>query len=122
MTIPIQMWPLDYTRRFLEERVRLHQEARGEASYADPKWPECTDEERWAKPTTWAVQKPGAKKAWRVFNSFMTAHELAERSNEMICVERPGSNPKCESYCDVRKFCDQADHLGVPKKQVVDDV
>ena len=102
--IPVERWPREYTEKFLEERVRAHQ-----AATAAP----CTNEDRWAKPDTWAVQKPGAKRAWRVFPNIYKAKELADKVVGLSVVHRPGSNVRCQSYCPVMQFCAQAKSLGV---------
>lgn len=112
--IPVTRWPKEATKRFLEERVRLHQEAQS------GNFPPCTDEERWSKPDTWAVQKPNAKRAWRVFPNTYKAMEAKDAVNtkyigreQMVVVHRPGKNVRCESYCPVMQFCEQAKALGV---------
>ena len=105
--VGVSKWPAEFTERYLEERVTLHQVAR-EGSY-----PPCTDEERWAQPETWAVQKVGAKRAWRVFKSMEDAVTLAGRASGYTVEHRPGKNVRCEGYCSVARFCEQAKELGV---------
>ena len=105
--VGISKWPSDFTKKYLEERVTLHQAAR-EGNY-----PPCTDEERWAKPETWAVVKSGAKRAWRVFKSMEDAVVLAGKAKGYTVEHRPGKNVRCESYCPVARFCEQAKELGV---------
>jgi len=107
--IPVERWPRTYTERFLEQRVRMHQDAKEGVSPVAP----CTDDDRWAKPETWAVQKPGAKKAWRVKPNAYLARELADKVQGMAVVHRPGDNIRCRSYCPVAQFCPQAKSLGV---------
>src|SRR3990167_3249850 len=107
--VGISKWPSEFTQRFLEERVTLHQSAR-EGNYGP-----CSDEERWAQPETWAVQKVGAKRAWRVFKNMEDAVTLAGRAKGYTVEHRLGKNVRCEGYCNVRQFCKQADELGVPK-------
>ena len=105
--VGISKWPGEFTQRFLEERVTLHQRAR-EGTY-----PPCTDEERWAQPETWAVQKVGAKRAWRVFKSMEDAVDLAGKAKGYTVEHRPGKNVRCAGYCPVARFCEQARELGV---------
>jgi len=105
--VGISKWPSEFTQRFLEERVTLHQLARG------GDYPPCTDEERWAQPETWAVQKVGAKRAWRVFKNMEDAVTLAGRAKGYTVEHRPGKNVRCEGYCLVARFCEQARELGV---------
>lgn len=113
--IPVTRWPRDYAEKFLAERVRLHQQAL--AGNAPP----CTDDDRWAKPDTWAVQKPNAKRAWRVFPNIYKAKELADKVTGMAVVHRPGSNVRCASYCPVTQFCKQAKALGVVLEEAEGD-
>ena len=108
--IPVERWPSDYTQRFLEERVALHQAAQE----AIPVYPGCTFEERWARLDTWAVIKKGAKRAYRVFESKFRAIELHSQLSGYDVVYRAGQNVRCQSYCPVRQWCKQADALGVP--------
>jgi len=108
--IEVEKWPSDFTQSFLEERVTLHQAAR-EGIYSD-----CTAEERWAKPDTWAVVKRGAKRAYRVFESKFKANELHSQLSGYDVVYRPGENVRCAAYCPVRQWCAQADALGVPRE------
>ena len=87
---------------FIEERMRLHQAA---DKLADDDIPFCTPEERWEKPTTYAVMKPGGKRATRVFDTEPEAKELVKDNPTWGIVERPGQCIRCERYCKVNKWC-----------------
>lgn len=79
----------------------------------------CTDEERWARPTTWAVMKGRGKKAVRVFNDEETARKYIGAKgdqSEYRIEERPGQYIRCEGYCPVRAFCKYN-----PYREVSDD-
>lgn len=70
----------------------------------------CSPEQRWEKPEKWAVKKKGVKRATRVLSSEAEAIELATRlSNAQkkpyVIEHRPSEDTKCESYCDVRRWC-----------------
>lgn len=76
----------------------------------DDEIPVCTPEERWAKPTKFAVKKLGNKKATKLFdnmdNAVSYAFELAERDGVHYEVEmRPGEDGKCSRYCNAKDFC-----------------
>ena len=60
VTIPIGLWVPERINAFLRERVAALEEAMTHGC------PSCTPEERWEKPTTWAVKKKGAKRATKV--------------------------------------------------------
>jgi len=94
-TAKIPIWKYDYTVKYILERIRLHNQE-------DP--PECTPEEKWQRPTTYAVMKKGRKRAMRVLNSYEEAKDWIG-DQDLYIEERKGSNIKCEQYCDVNKFC-----------------
>ncbi|KKN10956.1 hypothetical protein LCGC14_1031360 [marine sediment metagenome] len=105
----IPMWSLDTQALAFQDKVKLHQKA------IDGVYPECTALERWARPDSWAVMKPGAKKAYRVFEEPALANALAESMGGYGVVHRPGENIRCARYCPVMQFCKQAKELGVTK-------
>lgn len=96
--IPVEMWSHEEARSYIEGRVKLHDAAK---LVLDERLPECTPEERWAKPTTWAVMKPGRKSALSVHESLANAR--ASQTAGTSIVERPGSSRRCEGYCPVGK-------------------
>jgi hypothetical protein len=98
VVVPVPVWDLDEAARYIEERVALHQQAdSGEV-------PPCTDEERWYSGTTWALTKPGAKRAIRIYQS---KDEIDEIPDGSIVEERRGVYRRCDDYCSVAAFCDQ---------------
>ncbi len=104
----IPLWAPENTAQVFNERVITHQLAR-QGSY-----PECTPEERWARPDSYAVVKHGAKKAYRVFEEEALARPMAASMGPMYEVQyRPGENIRCARYCPVMQFCKQAEKLGV---------
>lgn len=74
----------------------------------DDKLPMCTEQERWAKPTTWAVMKEGRKTALRVFEDKELAEQyLASIEDKKAYIEeRKGTDGKCPEYCSCCEFCD----------------
>ena len=104
-TIPV--WTLDEQRAFVEARVAAHQSTE---SLADDALPLCTDAERWASSTVFALMRGKAKRAVRLFQS----REEAERAlahavdrADMRIDERPGQARRCESYCTAAPWCSQ---------------
>ena len=55
MEIPVTLWSDEEQDEYVEGRVRLHNAAVIEAEFDD--LPECSDEERWARPAQFAVMK-----------------------------------------------------------------
>ncbi len=106
----IPMWSLDSQALAFQGKVELHQKAMSGT------YPQCTAEERWARPDSWAVMKPGAKKAYRVFEEQSLAQALGNAPGSPYeVVHRPGENVRCARYCPVMQFCEQAKELGVTK-------
>jgi len=68
--------------------------------------PLCSDEEQWAKPTVYAVMKEGRKSALKLCSSEEEARTLLDEKGTYLQV-RPGEKTRCESYCQVRDFCEQ---------------
>jgi hypothetical protein len=101
--VPIPLWGCLKAEKYLRRRVALHE---------SPELNECTNQERWAKPTTWAVfEKTKAGKirqrATRVFDSEFEADMFAQNRDASI-TKRPGSYARCEgNYCGVAEFCEQ---------------
>ncbi|MEK6280281.1 MAG: hypothetical protein AABN95_07980 [Acidobacteriota bacterium] len=105
--LSVSLWTSEEATEFIEERVRLHQKAESGT------WADCTDEERWARPTQWALMKKTQKKAIKLFDKKADAHErlLSMIKGAYEVVERPGESVRCESYCSVASFCPQKARL-----------
>ena len=67
---------------------------------------ECSDEERWKIPDTWALKLKGRKRAIKVYKSEAEAHQNMD-SEEHFVEHREGKANKCENYCPCRDFCPQ---------------
>lgn len=105
--VPIPLLSADQAAAYVRERVRLHQDADRRDQWAEP-LPLCTPEERWAKPTTYAVVKPKRKAALRVFHDFDAAGAYASDHTETSIVVRPGASTRCAGdYCSVSRWCSQ---------------
>lgn len=73
----------------------------------DNELPMCTDEERWAEPTKYAVKKPGRKSAIKVCATYEDANAYI-RANDVkggFVEIREGKDKKCPDYCMAREFC-----------------
>jgi hypothetical protein len=103
----VPLWAFSKVEAYMLERVMAHQSARETL-------PECSSEERWEKPTKWALMKKGRERAVRVFESAQAANAALEgTSKEHYIQERPGEQVRCQSYCAAMPFCAQARALGV---------
>lgn len=103
MQIDIPLWDIKVIEDYIAERIALHEQIPA---------PECTPEERWERPTTYAVMKEGRKSAIRVFDTELEAElelscqEEKSKKNDKFSIEvRKGENVRCENYCMVNKFC-----------------
>lgn len=102
--IPLPIWREEETFAYIRSRIKLHEAAK---SLSDDEIPVCTPEERWSKPTTWAVLKErGAKRAVAngLYQSESEALSHARRINGHV-EKREGEETRCLSYCQVRQWC-----------------
>lgn len=68
----------------------------------------CTEEERWARPSKYAVMKKGRKSAVRVLDSQEEAEQyiIDKKLDKSHTIDfRPGENIRCEQYCPVSEWC-----------------
>jgi hypothetical protein len=99
-TIDIPVWPLDETYQYIRDRISLHQAAEAGGTLIV-----CTDEERWYAGTTYALMKPGGKRAIKIFERKEDAESALTDST--VIEERRGGYRRCEEYCEVSEFCEQ---------------
>ena len=98
MSIHIPVWDIQDTEDYVADRVSLHQAAAKGVHIP------CTDEERWASPTKYALMKDGNKRALRLSD---TREGLGVPAEGQSIVERKGEFKRCELYCDVSAWCQQ---------------
>ena len=103
-THDVPVWSEERAKAFMEERVRLHQAAENDL-------PECTDDERWAKPDKYALMpNANSARARKLFDSEIDATTWAAANNMktgFVVEHRKGANVRCENYCPVSEWCDQ---------------
>lgn len=102
--VDVPLWPQPKAMAFLMNRVEAYKAAHHVL-------PECSPEERWARPNTWAVIKPGASRATKLYDNEKEAKAHAERIGQEV-EYRPGENVRCANYCSVSSFCVQFKKLG----------
>lgn len=107
---PVYIYRFDVTEQGLEEIeekiVAKVTELQMSEKLSDDELPLCSDEERWAKPTTYAVMKKGRKSAVRVFETKDLAECFLKSCDESHYIEeRKGSDGKCDGYCACCEFC-----------------
>jgi hypothetical protein len=105
--VDIPLWDFAKTEQFVRERVEAHRQAKVSHDWGES-LPPCTDEDRWMRPTLYAVKKEGGKRALRIFEIKEDAEALAKETPKGIVEERPGEAVRCTgNYCGVAKWCSQ---------------
>lgn len=97
--VKVPLWNEHKRKKFIDDRLDLHLNSK---DYV------CSSEERWERPTTYAVKKAGVKTAKRVLNTMKEAKKWIEDKKPKgdISIEvRKGGCIRCEGYCWVRGVC-----------------
>jgi hypothetical protein len=103
--IPVPKWSKQKTKEFIEERVRIHQEAVAD-QLMGKELKFCSAKERWKQPNKYALKKEGYERATKVFDSEEEAK--ASLKEGYVIEERKGKASRCEgNYCNVAEFCSQ---------------
>lgn len=103
----IPLWSFEKQDEYVKEQLEYHRTCRD---------PVCDSEDKWEKPTTYAVMKKGRKSALRVLDSMEKAESWKvdkqglepKDSDGLSIVERPGECTRCLNYCPVRSVCPYA--------------
>lgn len=101
----VPLWGQEQAQAFLRERIKLHK-------YAQTALPECTAEEKWEKPTRYAVMKNGKDRAIKLYDFKSDAEAHASIDKTLRVDVRPGEAMRCAMYCNVSKFCTQFKNEG----------
>lgn len=113
--VPQPLWDETDAVAYLEKRVALHQQAQA------GRLPECSPDERWEKPTIYAVTKKGRKTAVRLYESPTLAQQHADSQSDLTVAVRPGESPRCATYCGALPFCDQGQKILAALKAATPD-
>lgn len=97
-TLPL--WSHEKAEQFVTARVHAHQQA-------ETQLPECTDEERWAKPPRFALMQKGKKRAIKLYDTLEEAERAVSVENKQYVEDRPGEWTRCEHYCVCAPHCSQ---------------
>ena len=103
--IPLPIWQEAETLAYIKSRINLHNAAK--LIEEEDAIPVCTEEERWSKPTTWAVLKEkGAKRAVNGGIYQLESEALAHAKRISGAVERrDGEDTRCLHFCQVKNWC-----------------
>ena len=100
---PIGNAELNEAETYINERITEYLK---NLDKPDDEIPPCSDKERWASETGYAVKKQGAKRAVRVLPTRAEADKMAADLGAGHYVEtRPGESRKCGDYCACCDFC-----------------
>jgi hypothetical protein len=106
VTLDIPLWDYKDREEFVRSRLTLHNEANFAA--VSGMMPECTPEEMWEKPTTYAIMKAGGVRAKKVCNTLSEAENFVVTKYPDHHIEtREGGRTRCESFCQAAPFCGQ---------------
>lgn len=100
----IPLWSFEQQDEYVKQQLECHRTCRD---------PICAPEDKWEKPTTYAVMKKGRKSALRVLDSMDKAKNWKANkqglepkgSDNLSIIERPGECTRCLNYCQVRSVC-----------------
>jgi hypothetical protein len=106
VTIDIPIWSHDQAEEFVKFRLSQHSEASLSVQIGH-ELPECSAEDMWEKPTTYAVKKAGGVRAKRVFDSHEEAKVFLKTVKDHQIEIRHGGRTRCQSFCNVSQFCSQ---------------
>lgn len=121
--IDIKLYHPQQMINWIRGRLADHKLALSTVSTQNPVM-SCTDQDRWAKPTVFAVMKsPNAARSSKNCSSREEAEQfVAKKIHEgdpdflnAFIQERKGENVRCERFCPVKDFCPQY------KKFIVND-
>ena len=100
--LQLKLWSYEERERFIKERIAKHS-ACDFALETESPLPECTPEEMWEKPSTWAVKKIGGIRAKSVH---YTKEEAVAGAGYVVEV-REGERSRCANFCPVNHRCAQ---------------
>jgi hypothetical protein len=111
--IDLPLWDHEKTSQYISERLNAHRDSKVAADWGDD-LSECTEEDRWSRPTQYAVKREGRKTAIRVLDNYEDAmalakeHDRAYVGNPHYVEIRKGEDVRCTgNFCGVNQWCDQ---------------
>lgn len=99
---------LEEIEAWIKERLET---IRSYEKMTDDEIPDCSPEERWASPTTYAVMKEGRKSAVKLCQTLEEAEEMCKDDNKLRVEKREGGSRRCENYCLVAQWCRRAERI-----------
>jgi hypothetical protein len=113
VVIDIPLWSFEERETYIRSRISLHGDALFEME-TDGEMPDCTPEEMWEKPTTYALKKDGNVRAKSVHETseaaetaLAAATEKAKKGEKFLIEVREGDRTRCSNFCQVAPHCEQ---------------
>ena len=113
VVIDIPLWSYEEREAYVRSRISLHGDALFEME-TDGEMPECTPEEMWEKPTSYALKKDGNVRAKSVHETreaadtaLVAATEKAKKGEKFLIEVREGDRTRCSNFCQVAPHCEQ---------------
>lgn len=113
VAIDIPLWPFAHREAYVRDRISLHGDAFFEME-TDGEMPECTPEEMWERPTSYALKKDGNVRAKSVHDTreaaeaaLAAATEKAKKGEKFLIEVREGDRVRCSGFCQVAPYCTQ---------------
>lgn len=100
---PFKIFVTPFDRQFAAKTLSTCVKDHQDALDGNPR--DCTDEEMWAKPDSFALMKPGAKRASKLCATMAEA-EQEKKPGQFIQV-RKGERTFCASFCGFGHICEQ---------------
>jgi hypothetical protein len=106
--VALPLWPAHEAEEYFLDRVAKHLKARA-MDFAGKELPFCSQSERWEDDPTYAVKKPGNKRATKVFEEYQNAVDFINESKDTLVIEERGGTPRrCDGdWCKVAAWCSQ---------------
>jgi hypothetical protein len=105
--LPIKLWTMEEREAYVSSRIALHSSCEF-AIETDGDLPDCTPDEMWEKPTTYAIKKKGNVRAFKVYETLEDAETALATMDKAYEIEvRKGERTRCEGYCSVNQYCQQ---------------
>ena len=108
MSLDIPLWSFERQEQYIQDQVEYHTQSKD---------PHCSAEDKWEKPTVFAIMKKGKKSAEKVTyydNGEKKSITTQEKAEELMAkIDKPnlyiekrlGECTRCKSYCSVRDVC-----------------
>jgi hypothetical protein len=102
IAMDVPMWSVERARAFVQYRLSAHEEV----------MPECTNDERWAKPHEYALMAEGGKRAVALYAKKEDAEaqalaRMAALRKKFYVQERQQESLRCKHYCDLWRWCER---------------